>query len=283
MQNYISITLYTAWNIRHFNMKLFWYLTYQTIYNIYMLEVHIFAYICMFYAYFYIYLHLTAYIQIVYNYNACIWMKFVHNYTYSTYLTYLHITMFDIFDILSYAAACSHCCRRAASRDSAVQKGFPYGARLNGRFQEHPQRAMWWRSQASQSEVKGKGYSTVCSRNVCVLYLENSLDWRCCRHPPKLWECVYQYSSLPTLSTDVLRAMLPGVKINQITLHEGNGCTCELACQTLRLTTKSCRTGLWSTTHAVLDRSVDVADYPCDWGSGRQSKPPRHNLPGNHA
>ena len=39
------------------------YLTYLTIYNIYMLEVHMFAYICIF-------LHISAYIQIAHNYHA---------------------------------------------------------------------------------------------------------------------------------------------------------------------------------------------------------------------
>lgn len=33
------------------------------------------------------------------------------------------------------------------------------------------------------------------------------------------------YSSLPTLSKDVLRAMLPDVEINEISLHEGDACT----------------------------------------------------------
>ena len=46
-----------------------------------------------------------------------------------------------------------------------------------------------------------------------------------------------QYSSLPTFSKDVLRAMLPSVEINAISLHEGDGCTCDLACQILGFTT----------------------------------------------
>ena len=64
-----------------------------------------------------------------------------------------------------------------------------------------------------------------------------------------------QYSSFPIWSKDILRAMLPDVAVNEISLHEGDSCTCNLACQTLRLTTMSCKNGLWST----ID-SVDAAD-----------------------
>ena len=48
-----------------------------------------------------------------------------------------------------------------------------------------------------------------------------------------------QYCSLPTLSKDVLRAMQPNVETKEIPLHEGDGITCYLACQTLRFTTMS--------------------------------------------
>ena len=53
------------------------------------------------------------------------------------------------------------------------------------------------------------------------------------------------YSSLPTLSKSVLRAMLPDVEIHEISLHEGDECTCDsdLACQTLNRTMMSCRNG----------------------------------------
>ena len=48
----------------------------------------------------------------------------------------------------------------------------------------------------SQSEAKVKVYSAVCSKNVCVLYCETSLTWRCWRHSPNSsgWKCVYQLS-----------------------------------------------------------------------------------------
>ena len=44
-------------------------------------------------------------------------------------------------------------------------------------------------------------------------------------------------------------AMLPDVEIHEISLHEGDECTCDsdLACQTLKLTMMSCRNGWWST------------------------------------
>ena len=37
-----------------------------------------------------------------------------------------------------------------------------------------------------------------------------------------------QYSSLPTLSKDILSAMLPDVAVNYICLHEGDRCPCNL-------------------------------------------------------
>ena len=69
------------------------------------------------------------------------------------------------------------------------------------------------------------------------------------------------YNSLPTLSRDVLRAMLPDVELHEMSLHEGHeikslsDCDSDSACQTLKLTTgmMSCRNGWRSTTHVVLD------------------------------
>ena len=45
------------------------------------------------------------------------------------------------------------------------------------------------------------------------------------------------YSSLPTLSKVVLCATLPDIEIHEISLHEGDECTCDsdLACQTLKI------------------------------------------------
>ena len=73
------------------------------------------------------------------------------------------------------------------------------------------------------------------------------------------------YSSLPTLSKNVLRTMLPDVELNEISLHEGEKCTCDsdLACQTLKLAMRSCRNGLWSTTHVVPDWSRWCSGPPC--------------------
>ena len=57
-----------------------------------------------------------------------------------------------------------------------------------------PQRAMWRRSQTSQPESKGKVFNAVCSRNVCVLYSEHGLNWKCWRHSPSICKCAYQLS-----------------------------------------------------------------------------------------
>ena len=53
-----------------------------------------------------------------------------------------------------------------------------------------------------------------------------------------------QYSSLPTLSKDVLSSM-PDVELHEISLHEGDECTWDsfFACQTLKSTMMSCRNG----------------------------------------
>ena len=50
-----------------------------------------------------------------------------------------------------------------------------------------------------------------------------------------------QYSSLPTLSKDVLRTMLPDIEINEISLNEGAEV---FVIWFSRLITISCRTGL---------------------------------------
>ena len=55
---------------------------------------------------------------------------------------------------------------------------------------------MWRRSQTSQPEAKGKVYNAVCSRNVCVLYSEHGLNWKCCRHSPNICKCSCQLSFL---------------------------------------------------------------------------------------
>ena len=40
-----------------------------------------------------------------------------------------------------------------------------------------------------------------------------------------------QNSSLPTLSKDILREMLPDIEVNETSLHEGDGCMRDLACK----------------------------------------------------
>ena len=55
-------------------------------------------------------------------------------------------------DMRKATQAINACCRRAQLRDSAARCGYPDGAR----FREHPQRAMWRRSQTSQPEAKAR-------------------------------------------------------------------------------------------------------------------------------
>ena len=62
-------------------------------------EVHIFAYNCMFCRYFYMFLHISSFIQIAYKYHACIYsvMKFDHIIHMGHILHILHITIFVMF------------------------------------------------------------------------------------------------------------------------------------------------------------------------------------------
>ena len=165
-----------------------------------------------------IYLHISAYKRIAYNYHVCIWWNFC---------IFIHIIHIWHVHWLPYHAAFDDSENDERSdRDQQSEALFPCAP---SPAHSPPQDLPPWQPPVIPSHAQ--------------LDMRKGLFLRRGRAVQFFTNFVKGFTVHNAARCGSLRDVL----------HEGDGCTCDLACRTLRLTTMSCRNGRWSTNHVVLD------------------------------